>query len=170
VTTAQISQKVDISGDVAMTTNVLNNYPQMPPLTEEEITVFLHQPLIAKLGTLNEDGTIHIVPVVFKYEKAEFLIGAQSANRRIKNIERNPKVTLLVDDPTFPFKAVLVYGVALLDYDDVLQKRIAILEKYNPREKAVQMAEGLCARWESVIIRIKPDRMVSFDYAKAAMP
>jgi hypothetical protein len=34
----------------------------------------------------------------------------------------------------------------------------------------VQMAEGLCARWESVIIRIKSDRMVSFDYAKAAMP
>jgi nitroimidazol reductase NimA-like FMN-containing flavoprotein (pyridoxamine 5'-phosphate oxidase superfamily) len=88
-TTAQISQKADISGDIAMATNVPNNYPQMPPLTEEEITVFLHQTLIAKLGTLNEDGTIHIVPVVFKYEKDEFLIGAQRANRRIKNLLHN---------------------------------------------------------------------------------
>lgn len=153
-----------------MPINVLNNYPQMPPLTEQEITTFLSQPLIAKLGTLNEDGTIHIVPVVFKYEKTEFIIGAQSANRRIRNIERDSKVTLLIDDPTFPFKAVLVYGEAVLDYEDVLQKRIAILEKYNPREQAVHMAEGLCARWESVIIRIRPDRMVSFDYAKAQMP
>ena len=153
-----------------MATTVLNNYPQMPPLSEEEITIFLDQPLIAKLGTLNEDGTIHIVPAVFKYENGDFLMGAQRANRRIKNIERDSKITLLIDDPIFPFKAVLIYGEARLDYENVLQERIAILEKYNPREQAVQMAEGLCARWESVIIRITPDRMVSFDYAKAQMP
>ena len=153
-----------------MPANVLDHYPQMPPLTEEEITIFLHQPLIAKLGTLNDDGTIHIVPVVFKYEKGEFFLGAQSANRRIKNIQRTPKVTLLIDEPTFPFKAVLVYGEAFLDHEDVLQKRFTILEKYNPREQATQMAEGLCAKWESVIIRIRPDRIISFDYAKAPMP
>ena len=153
-----------------MATNVQNNYPQMPPLTEEEITTFLNQPLIAKLGTLNDDGTIHIVPVIFNFDGGEFLLGAQTANRRIKNIQRNSKVTLLIDDPKFPFKAVLVYGEALLDYDDVLPKRIAILEKYNPREQAEQMAEELCARWESVVIRVKPNRMISFDYTKAPTP
>ncbi|MFM8426333.1 MAG: hypothetical protein ACKOBL_14285, partial [Chloroflexota bacterium] len=58
-------EKAKISGGFVMATNVQNNYPQMPPLTEEEITIFLNQPLIAKLGTLNDDGTIHIVPVIF---------------------------------------------------------------------------------------------------------
>ena len=154
-----------------MLSKVHSDYPQMPPLTQEEIDNFLHLPLIAKLGTLNEDGTIHLAPVIFKFENGEFLIGTQDANRRIRNIRRNPEVSLLIDDPTPPFKAVLIYGKAELDYEDVLPKRIAIFEKYNPsREQAARMAEGFCARWSSVIIRIKPDRMVSYDYSKAPMP
>lgn len=152
-----------------MSSKVLSDYPQMPPLTQEEVETFLCQPLIARLGTMNEDGTIHIAPVIFKYEAGEFIIGTQNANRRIRNIKRTPKVTLLIDDPTPPFKAVLIYGKAELDYDNVIQKRTAIFEKYNPKEQAVQMAEGLCAKWTSVIIRIKPDRMISFDYSKAAL-
>lgn len=154
-----------------MLSNVRSDYPQMPPLTREEIETFLHQPLIAKLGTLNDDGTIHLAPVIFKFEGGEFLIGTQDANRRIRNIKRNSRVSLLIDDPTPPFKGVLVYGQADLDYEDVLSKRTRIFEKYNPsHEQAARMAEGFCARWPSVIIRIKPDQMVSFDYSKAPMP
>ena len=154
-----------------MLSNVHTDYPQMPPLTREEMEIFLHQPLIAKLGTLNEDGTIHMAPVIFRYENGEFIIGTADANRRTRNIQRNPAVSLLIDDPNPPFKAVLVYGKAELDHEDVLPKRITIFEKYNPsREQAVRMAEGFCSRWASVIIRIKPERMVSFDYSKAAMP
>lgn len=152
-----------------MFSKVLSDYPQMPPLTQEEIESFLGQPLIAKLGTINEDGTIHLAPVIFKYENGEFLIGTQDANRRVRNIKRALSVSLLIDDPRPPVKGVLIYGKAELDYEDVLEKRTAILEKYNPREQAIQMAGMLCAKWKSVIIRIKPDRMVSFDYSKALM-
>ena len=125
-----------------MASKAPTDYPQMPPLTQDEIATFLSQPLIARLGTINEDGTIHIAPVIFKYEKGEFIIGTQNANRRIRNIKRSPKVTLLIDDPTPPFKAVLVYGKAELDYDDVIQKRIAIFEKYNPKSKLSKWQKG----------------------------
>lgn len=152
-----------------MLPKVLTDYPQMPPLTQEEIEAFLCQPLIARLGTFNEDGTIHLAPVIFKYEQGEFLIGTQLANRRVRNIKRNSAVSLLIDDPRPPFKAVLVYGRAELDYEDVIEKRTAIFEKHNPKEQAAQMAEGLCTKWASVIIHIKPDRMVSFDYSKASL-
>ncbi len=145
-------------------------YPQMPPLTHEEIEEFLRRPLIARLGTINDDGTIHLAPVIFKYADGEFLIGTADANRRVRNIRRSPAVSLLIDDPAPPFKAVLVYGRAELDYEDVLPKRISIMEKYGPRQDTIRMAEGLCARWPAVTIHIKPDRMVSFDYAKAPMP
>jgi PPOX class probable F420-dependent enzyme len=145
-------------------------YPQMPPLTHEEMEAFLCRPLIARLGTINEDGTIHLAPVIFKYEDGEFIIGTADANRRVRNIKRSPAVSLLIDDPVPPFKAVLIYGRAELDYDSVLPKRISIMERYGPRQDAVRMAEGLCARWPAVMIHIKPDRMVSFDYSKAPIP
>jgi hypothetical protein len=50
-----------------MATNVMTGYPQMPPLTKEEAESFLNQPRIARLGTINKDGTIHLAPIFFKF-------------------------------------------------------------------------------------------------------
>lgn len=144
-------------------------YPQMPSLQPEELAPFLSLPLIARLGTMNQDGTIHLTPIYFHYDAGEIILGTQVASRRVRNIKRNPKVTLLVDDPTPPYKAALIYGTAALDYDDVVQKRITIFEKYTSPEQARANAEGLCKKWPSVIIRIKPDQIVSFDYSKTSL-
>ena len=152
-----------------MATKVLTGYPQMPPLTQKEMEDFLRRPLIARLGTLNEDGTIHIAPIFFKYDQGEFILGTQCASQRVRNIQRNPNVTLLIDDTTPELMAVLVYGKAELDYENVVQKRTAIFEQYSAHEQAAQKAEGLCKKWPSVVIRIKPDRFVSFDYSKASL-
>src|SRR5947209_6669340 len=124
-----------------MATNVLTGYPQMPPLTQKELESFLSQPLIAKLGTLNEDGTIHLAPIYFKYDNGEIILGTQEVSRRVRNIKRNPNVTVLIDDATRPFKGVVIYGKAVLEYDDVIQKRTTIFAKYGPPEQAPKTAE-----------------------------
>jgi nitroimidazol reductase NimA-like FMN-containing flavoprotein (pyridoxamine 5'-phosphate oxidase superfamily) len=147
----------------------INDYPQLPPFTQAEIEIFLSKSLIARLGTINEDGTIHLTPIYFKYENNEFILGTQDASRRVRNIQRNPNVTLLIDDTNSTYQAVMVYGKAGLDHEDVLQKRTAILERYEPKDEAIKSAQGLCQRWSSVIIHIKPDRFVSFDYTKASL-
>jgi hypothetical protein len=41
-------------------------YPQLPSMTEDELVAFFEQALFARLGTINEDGTIHITPIFFK--------------------------------------------------------------------------------------------------------
>ena len=79
-------------------------------------------------------------------------------------------MTVLVDDPAPPFKAVIIYGTAALDYDNVIEKRAAIFEKYGrSHEQAVAFAQALANKWEPVIVRIKPDCIVSFDYAKESL-
>ena len=146
------------------------DYPQMPPLTPEEIRRFLNQPLLAKISTLNKDGTIHSVPLVFSYDNGDILLGTQDITRKVHNIKRNPNVTVLVDDPGPPPKAVIIYGKASLDYENVIEKRAAIFEKYGrSHDQAVAFAQGLANKWEPVIIRIKSDRIVSFDYAKGSL-
>jgi hypothetical protein len=35
-------------------------YPQLPDMNDEELVSFFEQTTFARLGTLNEDGTIHI--------------------------------------------------------------------------------------------------------------
>jgi nitroimidazol reductase NimA-like FMN-containing flavoprotein (pyridoxamine 5'-phosphate oxidase superfamily) len=152
-----------------MTTNILTGYPQMPALTQDEIEFFLIHHRFARLGTLNDDGTIHLAPIYYKYDKNEFLLGTQKASRRVRNIKLNPNVSLLIDDTSPPYKAVLVYGKATLDYDNIIQKRTAIFEQFETKEEAIQSAEGICNKWASVVIRIKPNRIVSFDYSKATL-
>jgi len=50
-------------------------HPQAPPFDNKtEIETFLAKPLLASLGTHNEDGTIHLEPIYYLYDKGEFLL------------------------------------------------------------------------------------------------
>jgi PPOX class probable F420-dependent enzyme len=141
-------------------------YPQMPPLTQDELVAFLKEAPIARLSSMNPDGTIHSAPVYFKYDDGDILIGTQDVTRKVRNTKQNPNVTLLIDSETPPYRGVVIYGEAELDYEDVIAKRISIFERYMPAENAQQLAMGLANHYDPVIIRVKPKRMTSYDYSK----
>lgn len=141
-------------------------YPQLPALAEDELISFLNHAQFARLATMNEDGTIHIAPIFFKYVDGQILMATQAPSRKIRNIKHNPNVSVLIDKTEVPFIGVLVYGTAELDYENVIEKRIAIFEKRLSREDAETYARRLSGKWQCVIIRITPTRIASFDYSK----
>lgn len=142
------------------------DYPQLPSMTDQELTSFFRQAQFARLGTINEDGTIHIAPIFFKYQNGEILMATQEPSRKVRNIKCNNNVSVLIDTTDVPFKGALVYGQAELDYDDVVDKRIGIFEKRLSTEEASVYTTRLANKWKCVIVRIKPIRIVSFDYSK----
>ena len=143
---------------------------QMPPFTADELELFLSKPLIAKISTLNRDGSIHMAPLLFKYTDGFILLGTQEISRKAHNVKRNPNATVLIDESGPPAKAVIIYGEATLDYNDVIEKRAAIFEKYGrSHEQALEVAEALAKKWAPVIIRIKPRQIISFDYGKGSL-
>jgi len=141
-------------------------YPQMPPLTDEELKALLQQAPLARLCSLNPDGTIHVAPIYFKYEDGVFLIGTQAVSRKARNIKHNKNVSLMIDTEERPRKGVLIYGQAELDSDNAVAKRASIFEKYMSVEQAAKFAQGLARQYAPIIIRVKPERMASYDYAK----
>jgi len=141
-------------------------YPQKPPLTDEELRTFLRDAHIAHLGSLNPDGTINIAALWFKYDDGDILFGTQDITNKVRNIKRNPAVTVLIDVEEPVLRGVLIYGQAQLDYEDVLAKRVAIFERYMSSEDARGLATTLASSWAPVIIRVKPTRVSSYDYAK----
>ena len=142
-------------------------YPQLPSMTDEELVSLFEQAQFARLGTINEDNTIHIAPIFFKYDDGQILMATQDPSRKIRNIKRNNNVTVLIDTTEVPFKGALVYGKAELDYEDVIPKRVAIFERRLSRDQAETYAKRLSGKWKCVIVRITPERIVSFDYSKA---
>ena len=147
----------------------MKRYSQSPPLDEDELKAFLNQALVARLGSLNPDGSIHLVPVWFKFEDGDILIGTEERTRKAKNVKRNQNVSLLIDSPERPYKGVLIYGQAQLDQDDALGKRIAILARHLPADIAQKVGIDLASQFALITIRIKPQRIISYDDAKRGM-
>jgi len=144
-------------------------YPQKPPFTQDELVAFLNEAPIARVGSMNPDGTIHMAAVYFKYNNGDILIGTQDITHKVRNIRDNPNVTVLIDSQDHPLRGVLIYGEAMLDYEDVITKRASIFERYMPAEDARDMASDLATRFTCVVIRIKPKRMTSYDYSKPGL-
>ncbi|MCP4212923.1 MAG: hypothetical protein GY764_15805 [Halieaceae bacterium] len=100
------------------------------------------------------------------YDDGHILIGTQTVSRKARNVAANPQVTILIDNQEPPFKGVIFYGTAELEHEDAAAKRVPIFARYMPPERAEQMAHGLARRFEPVIVRVKPEKVISYDYSK----
>ncbi len=140
-------------------------YPQAQPMPGDALESFLARRLIAKLCTHNKDGTVHIVPIWFRYDRGEILLGTQEITRKVINIKRDNRVTVLIDTTEPTLQGAIIYGQAELDYEEVIPTRTSIFEKYLGPEEAPGLAEKLASTWKPVVVRIKPERIISFDYS-----
>jgi nitroimidazol reductase NimA-like FMN-containing flavoprotein (pyridoxamine 5'-phosphate oxidase superfamily) len=146
-------------------------YTQSPSLTKTEVESFLKEAKFARFCSLNKDGTIHVVPVWFKYEDGQIIVVTPPASRKARNVKRNRSVTVLIDVEKWPQKGVIVYGKADLEYPINLEEHMSAMvpfhEKYMSRDKAISWCEGLFKiSGPFMKIVVKPTRMASFDYSK----
>lgn len=151
-------------------TTEMTTYPQVPGFDDEELTAFLSKRLMARLSTHNPDGTIHTIPIWYEYREGHILMSSQSITQKVKNIKQNPNVTVLIDTDTMPYAGIMIYGVAELDTEDAVNRRVSIFERYiGDHDYAKEYADKLGQKWEAVIIRVKPSRVISFDYTKGSL-
>jgi len=59
----------------------------------------LATPVDAVLCTINADGSPHSAPVGFSFDGERFLIASGSATRKVRNLEADPRVRVLVMAP-----------------------------------------------------------------------
>lgn len=123
---------------------------------------------IARLCSLNKNGTIHAVPVWFKFKQDHFVIAAPEKSQKVRNILRNKNVTLLIDVEGPPTRGVIVYGKANISLDRWDKEAVDLLSRYFPKEQAEKTMQGVqtIANW--IKITITPSRFASFDYEKDA--
>lgn len=142
-------------------------YTQPPPLADSEIDSFLREQKIARICSLNEDGTIHATAVWFTYNDGVIAIITPAVTRKVRNISNNKNVTVFVDDPEIG-KGVLIYGTAELEYNLDIQEVVSLYEKYLPREKAENLARAFARASKGGCIKIivTAQRIVSFDSTK----
>ena len=83
-------------------------------MTKDEIKNFLLQgTFTGKLGTINKDGTPHVVPIWYTVDEEENVIfNTGNKSVKAKNIRRDKRVRLCLDDQTPLFSFVTIDGIA----------------------------------------------------------
>jgi nitroimidazol reductase NimA-like FMN-containing flavoprotein (pyridoxamine 5'-phosphate oxidase superfamily) len=64
--------------------------------TADEIAEVLAQRVTATVGTLNEDGSVHLAYVIFLHEDDRLFFETSSVTRKARNVVSRPQATLLV--------------------------------------------------------------------------
>ena len=67
-----------------------------PTATDDEIADLLGQQLVAAIGTLNEDGSIHLAYVIFVFEDGRLVFETSSITRKARNAARRGTASAMV--------------------------------------------------------------------------
>jgi PPOX class probable F420-dependent enzyme len=129
-------------------------------LSERQVR-FLEKARIARLGTINRDGTPHVVPVWYRFEDGEILVLTDAGSQKHRNIERDARVTVCVDDETPPYHTVLVRGTAVVTESPGAEWRLALAVHYLGEERGRRYEEQNPGEG-GIMLRIQPDRVTGW--------
>jgi PPOX class probable F420-dependent enzyme len=129
---------------------------------DEYLRFMVERPRTAKLATVRADGRPHVAPVWFALdgETVIFMTGADTVKGR--NLRREPRVTICVDDEQPPFSYAVVEGEAVASRNDpdLLYWSTVIGERYMGAERAEEFGRRNAVDTE-LLVRVTPTRVVA---------
>jgi PPOX class probable F420-dependent enzyme len=135
--------------------------PTKPSTTHVEQR--LREEPIIWFTTVRADGRPHTVPVWFLWDGETFLIFSQPGNLKIRNVQRNPHITLALDGTKQGGDVVTVEGEA-----ELLGEPSRNMSVPGYGEKYASMIQAMGADLERLVedysqpIRIKPTKFLSW--------
>jgi len=97
---------------------------------------------------------------MFHWDGSVIRLPARDSTARTTNIDRDPRVSLLIDDPTSE-GWVAVSGIASLLYGDRVDQEMAlILAKYHDPNEVSRRWEELRSTGDQLVILVRPTRFV----------
>jgi PPOX class probable F420-dependent enzyme len=133
-------------------------------MSKDEIKDFLLQgTFTGKLGTINKDGTPHVVPIWYTVDTEDNIIfNTSDKSVKAKNIRRDNRVRLCVDDQTPLFSFVTIIGIAEIISDEpseVYKWAKIIAARYMGYNNSEDYGRRNSAEGE-LLVKIKPIRVI----------
>ena len=150
----------------------------MAAMSREEIKKFLMQgTFTGKLATTKKDGSSHVVPVWFVFDSNnngrlserekegydDIIFTTNSGSTKARNIQRDNRVSICVDDQTPPFSYVVIYGTARIQHSqqtELFRFATKIAQRYMGKEVAELYGKRNSAE-DEVLVRIIPIRILA---------
>ena len=146
----------------------------MKPVHQGDLTLLdhpasqelLHSKIPARLAYVWTDGTPRVIPIWFHWNGREIVMASPPKAPKLKALAVNPKVSLTIDDNTFPHKVLLVRGTARLEPVDGIVPEYAIAaNRYFGPEQGPAWVKNLTTMISSMVrITITPEWVGLLDF------
>ncbi|HVH00463.1 MAG TPA: PPOX class F420-dependent oxidoreductase [Miltoncostaeaceae bacterium] len=115
-----------------------------------------------KLATVRADGAPHVAPIWFVLDGDDVVLMTGARTRKGRNLRRDPRASLVVDDERPPFAWARIEGVAELsdDLGEMLPWSIRIAGRYMGDDQAEAYGRRNAVAGE-LLVRIRPRRIAS---------
>jgi PPOX class probable F420-dependent enzyme len=131
-------------------------------LSDEAFEALMGGPHIAVIGTVGRDGAPHQAPVWFEWRDGAVLVPTQRSSQKWRNIQRDPRVSLCIEQRDSPMRVALIRGLADEQPADYMTERRRFYARYHGADAEARMAATPFDPEEWLIVRIRPEKVVSF--------
>lgn len=144
-------------------------------MSDDEVAAFLAASRKVQLGTINNDGTPHLVPMFFALVDGRIAFWTYAKAQKSRNIERDPRVTCLVEagEDYAELRGVMLYGTAerVDDPTEILKIGTAVVKRMTGLEDVTPLRDYIehTAR-KRVAYLVRATRVVSWDHRKLSAP
>jgi hypothetical protein len=126
----------------------------------------LHSKIPARLAYISTDGTPRVIPIWFHWNGREIVMATPPKAPKLKALAKNPRVSLTIDDNTFPHKVLLIRGSARLEpVEGIVPEYEAAAARYFDADLAKGWLGQLRTLISSMVrITITPDWVGLLDF------
>ena len=129
---------------------------------KKSVAQYLGRERVCRVATVNEDGMPHLVPVCPVVTDGRIYFGSGRDARKVKNLEKNPRVAVTVDlysDDWAHINGVMVQGTAkVIGRGPRFRKIRSLLYRKYPQ----YASDAALSESDSVVVEVTPT--ASFDW------
>ena len=133
-------------------------------MTEEEYMAFLlGGTKTGKLATVRQDGRPHVVPIWFHMDGDKIVFNTGKGSVKGRNILRDPRVSITVDDQAPPYSFVTVEGTVSIseDREETLHWATRIGGRYMGLDRAEEFGKRNATEGE-LTVKITPSKILAY--------
>ena len=132
-------------------------------MTPDEVRAFLsHGTRTAKVATSGPGGQPHVMPVWFVLDGEELVFTTGGESVKARNLRRDPRAAVVVDEEIAPYAFVHVRGRVTLseNLEELLPFATAIGDRYMGADQAGEFGRRNAVPGE-LLVRLQPERVIA---------
>ncbi|MEU1665061.1 PPOX class F420-dependent oxidoreductase [Streptomyces sparsogenes] len=131
----------------------------MPAALSDELKRILDTPIFVTVGTIQADGSPQLSPVWVKRDGDELLISTTMGRQKQKNLDRDPRVSVVVQPADAPYTYAEIRGTATYTTEGANELIDELSLKYTGKKYA-EFNPASAEDAQRIAVRITPRKVV----------